>query len=103
MEKKEYLYSYNRYSNGLNRYEVSRQTDHTIWILMRKDYEVNLSKKTMKTGSGYKSTYYYYETQALKEKFTAEDLYQRYHNKLKDLGECKDSTVITQVLAITIP
>ncbi len=100
-EKIEYLYGKSRYS-GLCRYRITRQTDKTYWIYFNKTYEERISKKRMKTGSGFDVTYYREETPRLKEEYEELALFKAYLRKLEQLKKVDDVHIWNTIIEIPI-
>lgn len=98
---KKYLYRYAGYSsNELYRYLVSRETESNIWIKTQSDNEIQISKKTYSTGSGWDRTRYYEKTPEILEKYHSHQLKRLFLEKLDDLKKCEDEDIMKKVIAI---
>ena len=84
---KRYLYSYNTFC-GVYRYQVTRETDSNIWILVG-DNEIKISKKTYRIGNGFSAIYYYEETQRLLEDWKKQKLNKLFLGSLDILKNSK--------------
>jgi hypothetical protein len=102
MEKK-YLYWIEQCNNNVYRAEISKETETNIWIKIRENYEIKISKKIMKTGNGYNSIFYYYETPIYLENYKKTILKHKYYNQLKLLQNCTDENIMIQIINIKIP
>lgn len=83
-------YLYTTKHGTVNRYKVSRETDHTIWIesnaiLSGKVNETRISKKTMGVGSGWHITYYHEETDHLLSQYKEHVLNCKFQTAVKFL------------------
>jgi len=97
-----YLYSYERHTQNLFRYEVIRETDSNIWIKIG-IAETKVSKRTYKTGSGWYTSFYREETPELKAQYLEGLVNRKYQHKLDQLKNCTDKNVMKTILEIQIP
>lgn len=102
MEEKKYLYRNERFSRGVSRYLVTRESEKSYWIYINEHYEERIPKKTMSTGSGWDRTYYYEETEKFKERYRFQVKCYKYSKKLDKLKKCDDERIMDIVLDIDI-
>lgn len=99
-----YLYYKRRLTEDVERIKVIKETEKNIWISYDEGvHKIMISKKTYKQGNGYGCTWYYEETPLLKEEYLRTQLKRKFHIKLNVLSNCKDESVMNQVLQIQIP
>jgi hypothetical protein len=101
MENK-YLYSTLDFRQGVSRHKISRETDCYYFLYVREDYEIKVSKKTMRYGScgNYSHTYYYIETEELRAKYVETKIRHLFQRRLEELKKCNDIETMKKILSI---
>lgn len=92
-----YLYYYGSYGRDLYRKEITRETEHTIWM-----GKTRISKKTYSTGTDWNRTNYMEENEKIKLKFIEHNTKLIFLNKLEELKSCRNMKVMTDVININV-
>ena len=76
-----HLYYYRLYDNKLYRTKIKKETKAYYFT----ENNIKISKKTMRSGSGYSFIHYYLETPELIEKYKETLIYCKFKSNLKKL------------------
>jgi hypothetical protein len=100
-----YLYSILNFKQGVSRHKIYRETDCYYFLYVREDYEIKVPKKTMRTGGNYEHTYYYVETEELRDRYVETRIRVLFQRRLEELKKCTDIEIMKKVLSVpfTLP
>lgn len=87
-----YLYYYQRYSNGVNREKVIRETNCFYVVKYGASGEKKISKKYMRSGEGWDTVHYYEETPELIERFNQANTINKCIINIEKLSKIRDIT-----------